>query len=145
MQKLQAVEEAKALMNQAKDWPVWRWLLEKRRVRAVADRATEALADREKKVKAAWPEDLRKAVNGRPRSLDPDLKLALQKVREADELAESARLDAEATFDEAERRLSTSMAREGAEKAITSWGLKEKAIRKAEAVGRAQIAAEEHR
>jgi hypothetical protein len=41
-------------------------------------------------------------------------------------------MDAEATFDLAEKQLSTSMAREGCRKAIHSWELHEKAIRKAE-------------
>jgi hypothetical protein len=137
MRRLPAVEEAKALMTEAQDWSVWRWLTEKRRVRAAADRATEALGELEKKVKAGWSEELRKAKgNGRLRSLDPELKLELQQLRQAEEAAEASRLDAEATFDEAERRLSASMAREGTAKAITSWELREKAIRKAEAVGR---------
>jgi len=61
MQKLEAVEEAKVLMNEAKNWGVWRWLLEKRRVRAAADRAVDALGEAEKKVKAAWDDDLKKA------------------------------------------------------------------------------------
>jgi hypothetical protein len=47
-------------------------------------------------------------------------------------------LDAEATFDEAERRMSARMAREGAQKAADSWELHEKAIRKAEALARRQ-------
>jgi hypothetical protein len=42
-------------------------------------------------------------------------------------------MDAEHTFDEAERLLSTSLAREGCQKAIRSWDLHEKAIRRAEA------------
>ena len=46
-----------------------------------------------------------------------------------------SRLDAEGTFDEAERRLSAAVAREGAQKAIASWELREKAIRKAESIG----------
>lgn len=137
MRKLVPVEEAKALMNEALDWSVWRWLMEKRRVRETADRATEALGECERKVKAAWSEELRKvATNGRLRSLDSELKLALHELKQAEDAAEVARLDAEATFDEAERRLSASMAREGAEKAIASWELREKAIRKAESVGR---------
>jgi hypothetical protein len=57
-------------------------------------------------------------------------------VKNADDEAEAARLDAEDTFDEAERKLSTGMAKEGARKAIESWELKEKAIRKAETLGR---------
>jgi len=137
MRKLPAVEEAKALMTEARDWSVWRWLMEKGRVRAAADRATDALGELEKKVKAGWSEELRKAAgNGRLRSLDPELKPELQQLRQAEEAAEASRLDAEATFDEAERRLSASMAREGAAKAILSWELREKAIRKAEAIGR---------
>jgi hypothetical protein len=41
-------------------------------------------------------------------------------------------LDAEETFDQADKKLSTSLAREGARKAILSWVLYEKAIVKAE-------------
>jgi hypothetical protein len=120
MHKMPAVEEAKALMTEAEEWSVWHWLLEKRRVRAAADRATAALGEWEQKVKGRWPEDLSKAVR--------------RKVCEADEVAEAARLDAEATFEQAERCLSARMAREGAQKAIHSWELREKAIREAEAV-----------
>ena len=116
MRKLASVEEAKALMNEAREWSVWRWLMEKRRVRETADRATEALGKLEVKLK--------------------ELKSALEELKQAEEAAEASRLDAEATFDEAERRLSAAMAREGAQKAIASWELREKAIRKAESIGR---------
>ena len=137
MRKLASVEEAKALMSEARDWSVWRWLLEQGRVRETADRATEALGELEEKVKAGWSEELRRASeNGRFRSLDPERKSALEELKEAEEAAEASRLDAEATFDEAERRLSAAMAREGAQKAIASWQLREKAIRKAESIGR---------
>jgi hypothetical protein len=160
MQKLIPVEEAKVLMNVAKDWGVWRWLMEKKRVRAAADRAVEALGDLEKKVKAHWGDDLKKAyreleaqasLERNPRAkaqyqkakeeaknVDPQIKVAVRRVKEADDEAENARLDAEATFDEAERRMSASMAREGAQKAVDSWELREKAIRKAEALARRQ-------
>jgi len=142
MRKLIPVEEAKALMNEAKDWGVWRWLTEKRRVRAAANAAVEALSDLEKKVKASWSDDLKRAYRelqaeaslGRnPRAkqqyqkakeeaknVDPQIKLAVRRVKEADD----------------ERRMSASMAREGAEKAIDSWELREKAIRKAETLAR---------
>ena len=70
------------------------------------------------------------------KDIDPEIKRAVERVKEADDTAERARLDAEATFDEAERRLDTDMAREGAQKAIDSWELREKAIRRAEAAGR---------
>jgi len=158
MQKLTAVEGAKALMNEAKDWSVWRWLLEKRRVRAAADNAVAALDELEKKIKAAWTDDLKKSyreleaqasVVANPKAkqqyekakeeakkIDPQIKLAVQHVKEADEAAYNARMDA--AFDDAERQLNTSLAREGARKAIASWDLRLKAIRKAEALGRRQ-------
>jgi hypothetical protein len=111
--------------------------MEKRRVRAAADRATDALGEMERKIKAEWSDELRKAAaNGRLRDVDPELKPALEDLKRAEQAAEASRLDAEATFDEAERRLSASLAREGAGKAIASWELREKAIRKAEALGR---------
>jgi len=161
MHKLIPVEEATALMNKAKDWSVWHWLFEKRTVRAAADRAVEALAEAGKKVKAAWGEDLKKAYREleaqeafekSPRSkqryerakeeakdVDPQIKQAVKEVKEADDKAENARLDAEDTFEEAERQLSARMAREGAQKAIHSWELRMKAIRKAEAISKTTV------
>ena len=158
MQKLIPVEDAKALMTEATEWSVWRWLFEKRRVRVAADAAVDALNAQDKKVKAAWSDDLKKALrelelenstNGNARArqkyeqaqeeakdVPPEIKLAVRKVMAADDEAETARLDAEDTFDEAERRLSAGMAREGARKAIASWELREKSIRKAEALAR---------
>ena len=59
MRKLIPVEEATALMNEAKEWSVWHWLLEKGRVRAAADRAVDALGEAEKEVKASWSDDLK--------------------------------------------------------------------------------------
>ena len=95
MQRLTAVEEAKTLMNEAKDWSVWHWLLEKRRVRSTADKATDALGALEKKVKAAWSEDLKKAYrdlsgNGKAGKIQSDLKLALERIRQADDAAYDA-------------------------------------------------------
>ena len=161
MQKLIRVEEAKTLMNEAKDWSVWRWLLEKRRVRTAADAAVDALNGLDKKVKAAWSDDLKKAyreleleaaMNGNSRArqkyekaqeeakhVAAEVKQAVKRVKEADDQAEEARLQAEDTFDQAERRMSAGMAREGARQAVASWELREKAIRKAEALGRRAV------
>jgi len=158
MQKLVEVEEAKALMYEAKGWGVWKWLWEKSRVRSTADRAVDALDGLEKKVKASWTDEQRKAyrelealaaLNGDARGrrryekakeeaqgIDAEIKKAVERVREADAAACEARMDAEETFDQAERQLNTDMARQGAEKAIESWDLREKAIRKAEALAR---------
>ena len=140
MQKLVQVEEAKALFNEAKDWSVWRWLIEKKHARTTADAAWEALEACEEKVRAAWNEDWRQAY-GHPKSkrfagLDPELKAAIEQLSAADEEARQARDAAEAQFDEADRRMSTSMACVGAQMAIDAWEMREKVIRKAEALAR---------
>jgi hypothetical protein len=127
-------------------------------VRKAADAAVAALVEAEEQVKAGWSDELRKAyreveaaasANGNARArrqydkaveaardVDDATKAAAGRVKEADDAAETARLDAEATFDEAERCLSAGMAREGAQKAIDSWELRERAIRRAEAAAR---------
>lgn len=147
MRKLAEVQEAKELMSQAIDWSVFRWLFEKPRVRKTADRANDALDRLERTVKARWSDELKAALrelSGRdtrrhqktqqpPQTTDPEIRLLLEKIKAADDAARRARMDAEETFDEAERQLSTSLAREGCKKAIHSWELHEKAIRKAEA------------
>lgn len=154
MRKLIAVEQARRVLNEGKEWSIWRWLFEKKRVRTIADAGTAALDELEKEVKAGWSDDLKKAYRelqaaaGRRRekakedakNVDPALKLAAQRVKEADDIAYQARMDAEATFDLAEKRLSGSMAREGAEKAIHAYDVREKAIRKAEAANRLKSA-----
>jgi len=137
MQKLIPVEEAKALMREAIDWSLWSWLTQKRRLRTTADTAWEALEGCERKVKGSWSDELKKAYRGKDgKDADPDLKLAIERMKEADAAWRAARVTAEATFDEAERRMSTSMACEGAQQAIEAWELTEKAIRRAEALGR---------
>ncbi len=161
MHKLIAVEEARRVLNIGKDWSIWRWLLEKRKVRTAADAGTAALDDLEKKVKAGWSPELKKAyrelqaeaaVNGNARArrqyervkeeavgIDQALKLAARKVKEADDIAYEVRMDAEALFAEAERRLSGSLARQAAERALEAYDLREKAIRRAEAAGRVML------
>lgn len=126
MLKLPAVEDAKALFEEAKDWGMWRWLLEKRRARQTADAAWDALEKYEKKVKAAWRPEIRKAFKE-----DEALQAAFAK-------AEQAHMAAEAQFDEADRRLSTSMAHDGCQMAIDAWTMREKFIRRLETFGRQQ-------
>lgn len=63
MRKLEAVEDARAIMTQGLEWGVFKWLMEKPKVRKIADRATEALNDLEDKVKATWSDDLKRAYN----------------------------------------------------------------------------------
>jgi hypothetical protein len=140
MHKLPPVEEAKTLFNEAKDWSVWRWLIEKKRARTTADAAWEALEACEEKVRAGWNEEWRQAY-GHPKSrryaaLDDEVKTALERLYEDDEEAKQAHDAAEAQFDEADRRMSSSMACEGAQMAIDAWEMREKVIRKAEALAR---------
>ena len=140
MHKLAPVEEAKTLFNEARDWSVWRWLTEKRRARTTADAAWVALEACEERVKAGWAEELQQAylhLKSRAHAaLDPELKAALKRLKEADHEGRQARDAAEAQFDEADRRMSTSMACKGAQMAIDAWELREKFIRMAEAVAR---------
>ena len=151
MEKIPEVEAAKALMTEAVAWSVMKWLREKKRVRKTADQANAALDQLNQVVKDRWPDNTRVAyawlvtqgcgnatVPGQPTPespvIDPQSKLSAKKVKEADEAAYRARMDAEKTFDEAERQLSTALARDGCRKAIQSWELHEKAIRRAEAL-----------
>jgi hypothetical protein len=144
MRKLPEVERARELMNEAMAWSVVKWLREKKRVRKTADEANAALDHLNQAVKEGWSEELRVAykelvtqadAQGKQQSqvIDPEVTLFARTVKKADEAASRARMDAENTFDEAERQLSTSLAREGCRKAIYSWDLHEKAIGKAEA------------
>lgn len=139
MKKLPEVETAKALMMDAMSWSVMKWLREKKRVRAMADKANDALDRLNQETKARWPENSRfeyKSLGaGTGHEDDPSGNNApLMKVKIADDQAARARADAEETFDEAERQLSTRLAREGCRKAILSWDLHEKANAAAEAM-----------
>jgi uncharacterized protein YukE len=142
MKRLPEVETAKTLMTEATTWSVMKWLREKKRVRATADQANAALDRVRQTIGESWHSETKSAYaalvdNTRPhtlQSLNDEIRQALRKVKEADDEAALARADAEQTFDNAERQLSTRLAREGCRKAIESWDLHEKAIQKAEAL-----------
>jgi hypothetical protein len=145
MEPILEVENAKALMTEATAWSVMKWLREKKRVRKAADEANAALDQMRDSVKQRWDDDLRaayQAISGNgtgnkkhaAKPAGEEASVIAKKVKEADDAAYCARVDAEKTFDEADRQLSTSLAREGCRKAIYSWELHEKAIQKAEAV-----------
>jgi hypothetical protein len=148
MQRLKEVEDAISLMQMAAaDWSVLRWIAEKKKVRKAADKANEALDKLEKEVKEAWSNAWKAAYaelsapaksserqhKGKAAVVDPEIAHFVKHVKEADDEAYRAHMDAEDTFAVAEKRLSTSKAREGARKAIISWDLHEKAIAKAQA------------
>jgi hypothetical protein len=156
MRKFPAVEDARAIMAEGMEWGVWTWLLEKKRVREIADKARTALDEFEMKVKSTWSEELKIAYNqlvseggdvkqarqkAKPAKKqapkgDSELMAAVKQVKEADDDAYNAHEDAEDIFAEAEKRMSASGAREGARKALIAYDLHEAAIRKAEALAR---------
>jgi hypothetical protein len=159
MRKLPAVEAAKAIMTEGMDWGVWKWLTEKKRVRAIADDARAALDDLEMKVKEIWSSEYKIAYNqlveqddtprrggkqtkGKkqddPPNADPKVLAAVKRVKDADDEAYNAHEDAEDTFAEAERKMSTSGAREGARMALVAYDRHEQAIRKAEALAQSK-------
>lgn len=156
MKKLSAVEQARHIMTEGIEWGVWKWLMEKKRVREAADEARAALDDCDMKVKLTWSDEYKLAYNQcvtensngkRPRKhakgngqvvkiTDPKILAAVKRIAEADDEAYNAHEAAEDVFAEAERKMSTSMAREGARKALVAYDLHEAAIRKAESVAR---------
>lgn len=148
MRKLTEVEQAKELMSEAVEWSVMKWLREKKKVRKIADKANDALDALENEIKVSWSGELRAAYDellATPtqrgssqdgQSIPEAIRLAARQIKQADDKAYRAHMDAENTFDEAERQLSTRLAREGCSKAIASWELHEAAIRKAEAAMR---------
>lgn len=131
MKKLIEVEVAQALMAEAIDWSVVKWLSEKKRVRRAADKANAVLDAVEKEIQGEWPEELRTAfVN--PGAAPPENKSQAKKLNDAHAAAIKFRMEAEEVFDKAERRLSTAMAREGCHLALKGWDLHLESIRKAE-------------
>jgi len=143
MRKLEEVLEAKDLMTEAMEWSSFKWLFEKTRVRQTADRANEALDRLNSRVKAKWSAEAKanyKQLAARAKghhtveAEGSELDQVIGKVLEADIVAERARQAAEELFDKAERQMNLDLAREGCKKAIHSWELHEKAIKKAEAV-----------
>jgi flavodoxin len=155
MRTIQSVEDAKTLLHEAKEWGVWRWMTEKKRVRAAADLAWADLEKVEMAIKSSWSDDLRHAyrelqlessLNGNrkgreayekaveaAKNIDAEMKVFAARLKKEDDEAFQARMTAEETFDQAERKMSVSLARQGSEQAIEAYDLREKYIRKAEA------------
>jgi hypothetical protein len=147
MRKLAEVQEAKELMNEAMEWSTFKWLWEKSTVRQKADCANAALDRAERHIKARWSDETKATYKQlsakKPKGENPEVEHEIhdvaagqlvKKVVDADHAARRARADAEDTFEEAERKMSTDLARQGCKKAIRSWELHEKAIRSAEAL-----------
>ena len=136
MKTLPEVETAKQLMNEATRWSVMRWLREKKRVRKTADQANAALDRVSEELRQRWPGDIKAAyqalgTNSAGETAAPGQKtpagdsrafVIARKLKDADEEAYRARMAAEKTFDDAEKRLSTSLAREGCQKGDSLLG-----------------------
>ncbi|HUA59908.1 MAG TPA: hypothetical protein VML19_14205 [Verrucomicrobiae bacterium] len=159
MRSIAHVEQAKALLEEGQQWGVWKWLTEKKRVRAAADLAWADLEKVEKEIKASWNEDLRaayrelqlaesadgntkaredyeKAVQA-AKGLNSELKAFAKRLWKEDAAALSARMAAEETFDEAEQKLSVPLAQRGSTEAIAAFEKRERFIRKADAARQA--------
>jgi hypothetical protein len=147
MQRLPEVQEAKDMMKEAMEWSAFKWLFEKSRVRRTADQANAALDDLNRSTKARWSDEIKAAYKklsgkaggpkhekGQQEPAATEIEVLLEKVIAADRAAHRARILAEEIFDEAEKQMSTSLAKQGCQKAIYSWVLHEKAIRSAEAL-----------
>jgi len=148
MEKLAQVQDAKALLSEATTWSVMKWLREKKRVRAIADQANALLDALRQQTQESWPEELQAEYigmktgpeNGQQKQhrANGAGRVTVKNVWEADYIALQAREEAEKTFDDAEKQLSTRLAREGCQKAIQSWELHERAIEKALVLVRAK-------
>jgi hypothetical protein len=147
LRKVTEVDEARALMAEALDWSVFTWLLRKGEVRATADRANAALSRLKRATKSRWSSEIglayeEKEPKGGPYSsaastlndIDPESRILIRKLQEEELASRTARKDAEEMFDEAEKRLSTNLAREGCRKAMRQWELDLTVIRHAEAI-----------
>jgi hypothetical protein len=161
MHKVAAVEEAKTLLEAAKEWGVWKWLTDKKKMRDAADKAWAAFDEVEAKVRGTWSDDLQKAyaelsahaavpeggaaakkkydkTKKDAEGVAAPVKTQARKLRDADQEAYAVRMEAENMFVEAEKRMNTGMARDAAQKAIDAYAAREKVIRKFETVARAK-------
>ncbi|MGE5109644.1 MAG: hypothetical protein ACM3JB_02220 [Acidobacteriaceae bacterium] len=131
MKKLTEVEQARALMTEAIEWSVMKWLSQKKRVRRAADRANEVLNASEAEIQKKWSPQFR-SIYEESVAASPEMKRLASRIRREHDAANRFRMEAEKTFDGAEARLSTAMAREGCRQAIEGWDHHLEAIRLAE-------------
>lgn len=136
MEQIKEVVEARALFTEAVDWSVMKWLGEKKRVRKTADACNARLDRVEKELQDTWSADLKAAyesLNGtNARKPSAGAEKVAKALKEAHDAAIAKRIEAEETFEKAEKRMSVSMAREGCHIAMAGWDLHEEAIKKSE-------------
>jgi len=127
MQKLDAVERARAVMTEAMEWPDWMWLFEKAKVREAADLAAETFESANREARNSWSDDFKRAY---AEGADAHL------IKEADDQAARVTKEAETMFAEAEKRFNAALAREAARKALESFDLRETALAIAQSAGK---------
>ncbi|MGB8065578.1 MAG: hypothetical protein WCF26_27080 [Candidatus Sulfotelmatobacter sp.] len=128
-------------MTEAMKWSVMKWLREKKNVRKTADQANAALDKLNREVKQRWPDSVKSAYEALEAHSSPPAQgdrnhrkpssptgesgtpLLARKLKDANDEAYRARAVAEEAFDEAEKQLSTRLAREGCLKAIRAWDM----------------------
>lgn len=137
MPKIPEVDEARAIMTEAMQWSVMKWLTEKKRVRKLADAANLALDNAERELRNHWDPKLAAAYKSlssedKDHSHPPEMLKLAKAIRHSHDQAHAIREEAEAIFDKAEKRLSTALARDGCKKAIEGWDEHEQAIRHSE-------------
>ncbi|WP_041855343.1 hypothetical protein [Candidatus Korobacter versatilis] len=137
MEKIKEVVEARSLFTEAAvDWSVMKWLSEKKRVRKTADACNATLDRVELEMQQGWSAELKTAyesLSGKDTDkIAPDAEKLAKSLKEAHDAAIAKRMEAEETFEKAEKRMSVSMAREGCQIAMAGWDLHEAAIKKSE-------------
>lgn len=122
---LRAVVEAKRLLEETQQWWPWTWAsdLNKIKLRSAIETATNALEREVQKAKHSWSREMQTAyrelrVAPSQRALasiiDPIIKRAARKLKTAEDELNQATLKAHNIFDEAEKELNPSKARDGA-------------------------------
>jgi chromosome segregation ATPase len=122
---LRAVIEAKRLLEETKQWWPWSWAadLNKIKLRSAIETATKALEREVEKAKNSWSREMQRAYReltvaesrrASTSNIDPEIKRAARKLKDAEDELNLATVQAQKTFDEAERELNPSKAREGA-------------------------------
>jgi hypothetical protein len=122
---LHAVIEAKRLLDETQQWWPWSWAsdLNKIKLRSAIETATRALELEVEKAKNSWSREMQRAYREltipesrrvSTRNINPEVKRTARKLKDAEDELNQATLQAQKTFDEAERELNPSKAREGA-------------------------------
>ncbi|HTS48054.1 MAG TPA: hypothetical protein VMH05_08920 [Bryobacteraceae bacterium] len=132
---LRVVDQTKQLLEEAQGWSMWTWASEtnKGRVRSGIESATAALEREVERTKKSWSVAWHQAYDGA--DVDPAMKRAVRKLKDAENEMNRATAQSKATFAEAERELSASKARQGAAEARRAIEIHETVLELARRLG----------